>query len=238
MTLPDLGPLRSLVVEDKPINQRLVTAFLEDAGHMPTLAAGGRAALAVREQECFDLLLMDIQMPGMDGFATTAAIRAREATTGSRLPILAMTAHATPEDRDRCLTAGMDGYIAKPMRYEELIELVESSVRRERGSRPSAQPAGAGIGRDGVRPELARQFMDDARRLYAEMRHAMARQDGPALQSAAHSLCGTSGFFKVQAVHSLARQLESFGKAEDFGIAAERACQELADELDRLAEAG
>lgn len=228
------GPLRILVVEDNLFNQRLVAAFLEEGGHTPILAANGREALATLEGESFDLVLMDIEMPDMDGFQATAAIRAREASTGFHLPILAMTAHATREDRDRCLAAGMDGYIAKPMRYEELIELAERVAFRE--PRPAGPPPAAGIGRAGVRPELVRQFMDDAARLQAEIREAIARQDGAALQRAAHSLSGTAGFFKAQAVYDLARRLESLARAEDFGPGTERASRELAEALDRLTQ--
>lgn len=232
------GPLRILVVEDNFINQRLAQALLEEAGHTPVLAASGRAALAALERESFDIVLMDIEMPEMDGFQTTAAILRREETTGSHIPILAMTAHSTPEDRERCLAAGMDGHIAKPMRYEELIELVERAVRREPELRPAARPSGGGIGRAGVRPELVGQFIADAKRLHAEMRDAIARQDGAALQRAAHTLCGTAGFFKAQTVYDLARRLESLGKAGELGDSAGRALQELAGELALLATPG
>lgn len=224
------GPLHVLVVEDNSINQRVVRAFLVEAGHTPVLAASGHEALAALERESFDLILMDIQMPGMDGLQTAAAIRRREESTGSRLPILAMTAHASREDRDLCLAAGMDGYIAKPMRYEELIELVESSALRE----PEPRPPEAGIGRAGVRQELVGKFAADAERLHAEMRDAIARRDGAALQRAAHSLCGTAGFFQAQTVHDLARRLESLGEAGDFGDSTERAFLELGGELARL----
>ena len=228
------APLRILVIEDNFVNQCLVEAVLKDAGHAPVLADGGRDALAVLERETFDLVLMDIQMPEMDGFQTTAAIRAREESNGSRTPILAMTANAYPEDRERCLAAGMDGFISKPVRYEELIELVESLAlgdRKPRGAAPRPAP-----GRPGVRKELAGLFVADAQRLHAEMRDAIARRDGGALQRAAHTLRGTAGFFKALAVFDLARRLEELGKAEDFGAQTERASQELGEELAGLAE--
>jgi CheY-like chemotaxis protein/HPt (histidine-containing phosphotransfer) domain-containing protein len=225
--------LRILVVEDNLVNRRFVEAILEDAGHAPVLAAGGRDALALLERETFDVVLMDVQMPEMDGFETTAAIRVRDESNGSRTPILAMTANAYPEDRERCLAAGMDGYIAKPLRYEELIELVESLASGDPEPRRAAAPQPV-PGRAGVRQELAGHFVADAQRLHAEICEAIAQRDGGALQRAAHSLRGTAGFFKAQAVFDLARRLEDLGKAEDFGTRTERASQELGDELERL----
>ena len=90
-----------------------------------TVTANGREALAALDRENFDVVLMDVQMPEMDGFDATAAIRAREQDTGRHLPIIAMTAHAMQGDRERCLAAGMDGYIAKPIQARELIDLLE-----------------------------------------------------------------------------------------------------------------
>lgn len=218
-------------MEDNVVNQRLVVAFLEDAGHMPALAASGREALAVLESRSFDIVLMDIQMPDMDGFQVTATIRAREKATGFRQTIVALTAHATREDRERCLAAGMDAYLAKPVRYEELIQAIESSAARER----TPEPPQAGIGRPGLRKELTPLFLDDAARLQAEMREAIARRDGSALRQAAHNLRGTAGLFSAQAVFDLARRLEDLAKAEDFSDQTDRAAQELGEELARLA---
>jgi CheY-like chemotaxis protein len=107
--------LRVLLAEDNAVNQKIASRFLEKEGHHVTLASDGRQALAALDRENFDVVLMDVQMPEMDGFEATAAIRARERDTGKRLPIIAMTAHAMKGDRERCLAAGMDSYIAKPI---------------------------------------------------------------------------------------------------------------------------
>ena len=109
--------LRVLVAEDNPVNQRLAQHLLERRGHTPILAANGREALDLAMHDQFDLVLMDLQMPEMDGFETTASIRARERDARApRLPIIALTAHAMQGDRQRCLDADMDGYVAKPIK--------------------------------------------------------------------------------------------------------------------------
>ena len=123
-----VGPLRVLLAEDSLVNQKLAVALLEMHGHRVTVANHGREALAAMESEDFDLVLMDVQMPELDGLETTATIRAKERQTGAHVPILAMTAHALKGDRERCLAAGMDGYIAKPIHAKELFELIESML--------------------------------------------------------------------------------------------------------------
>jgi two-component system sensor histidine kinase/response regulator len=125
------------LAEDNAVNQKIACRVLEKQGHQVTIAPDGREALAALERENFDVVLMDVQMPEMDGFETTAAIRVRERDTGKRLPIIAMTAHAMQGDRERCLAAGMDGYIAKPIRVRELIELLEkfSAAAQEEAAR-------------------------------------------------------------------------------------------------------
>ena len=114
-----------LLVEDNPANQKLATYILEDRGHTVEIAGGGQEAVYLSEQNRYDVILMDVQMPGMDGLEATAAIRKRE-DGGSRVPIIAMTAHAMKGDRERCLEAGMDGYLSKPIDAHETIALVES----------------------------------------------------------------------------------------------------------------
>ena len=120
----ECAPLSILVAEDNVVSQKLVTALLKDRGHTVTVAATGCAVLDLVERRDFDLILMDIQMPEMDGLQATAEIRHREDRTGKRIPIVAMTAHAMAGDRERCLDSGMDGYIAKPIHPGELTALI------------------------------------------------------------------------------------------------------------------
>ena len=117
--------LRVLLAEDNTVNQKLATRLLEKHGHCVTVTSNGREALAALDRENFDAVLMDVQMPEMDGFEATAAIRAREQHTGKHLPIIAMTAHAMQGDRERCLAAGMDDYISKPIKIRELTDVLE-----------------------------------------------------------------------------------------------------------------
>jgi two-component system sensor histidine kinase/response regulator len=117
--------LRILLAEDNPVNQKVACKILEREGHTLTVAANGLEALRAMENGPFDLILMDIQMPLMDGYGATAAIRARGDAEGGRTPIVAMTAHARPEDHEKCLAAGMEGYLSKPIRRPELLEVVE-----------------------------------------------------------------------------------------------------------------
>ncbi|HEX6861883.1 MAG TPA: response regulator, partial [Thermoanaerobaculia bacterium] len=231
-------PLRILVAEDNPVNRRVVESVLDQRGHMPVLAGNGREAVAALERDAFDVVLMDIQMPEMDGFEATTAIRAREASPGSRgghVPILAMTAHALQGDRERCLAAGMDGYLAKPIHFDELIELVESSAPPKRLG-PGGGLAAAGLaGNASLLKELTGLFLADSSRLLAEIRDAVARQDGPGLKQAAHRLHGSAGYFTAHHTVELARDLEKLGEAGgDFGPRADQLCQELAEELDRV----
>jgi CheY-like chemotaxis protein len=119
------APLRILLAEDNAVNKHLAMRILQKQGHRVILAENGRKAVAELERQPVDLVLMDIQMPEMDGREATALIRERERGTGRHLPIIALTAHAMREDKQWCLAAGMDAYISKPLRARDLIELVE-----------------------------------------------------------------------------------------------------------------
>jgi CheY-like chemotaxis protein len=122
--------LRVLVAEDTPFNQRFVMRLMERWGHAAVLAPDGRQAVAEFSRGAFDVVLMDVQMPEMDGFQATAAIRAKELRTGRHLPVVAMTAHAMAGDREKCLLAGMDDYVAKPLKPVDLFQTLERAVER------------------------------------------------------------------------------------------------------------
>jgi PAS domain S-box-containing protein len=142
---PALAPLRILVVEDNPINQHLVAQLLHKAGHAVAVADDGQQALRAIAHGEFDVVLMDVQMPVMDGFEATAAIRRNEQASGRHLPIVALTAHAMQGDREKCLEAGMDGYISKPIQKQELFAAIAAATDVARGeATPShSQPASA-----------------------------------------------------------------------------------------------
>jgi len=130
--------LRILLAEDNAVNQRLASRLLEKRGHSVVVAGNGREALEVLERESFDLVFMDVQMPVMDGLEATAAIRKKEGASGIHLPVVALTAHAMKGDREKCLAGGMDGYLAKPIRPQELDEILKTYLAR-RAQAPEAQ---------------------------------------------------------------------------------------------------
>ena len=122
-----------LLAEDNAVNQRLATRLLEKRGHRVVVAVSGRETLELLEKEEFDLVLMDVQMPEMDGLETTASIRTKERGSEVHLPVIALTAHAMKGDEERCLAAGMDGYLSKPIRPQELDDILAKymALRKE-----------------------------------------------------------------------------------------------------------
>ncbi|HET8923308.1 MAG TPA: response regulator [Candidatus Acidoferrum sp.] len=126
--------LRVLVAEDNAVNQRLIVRLLEKRGHRVVVAGNGREAVEAQEKEKFDLILMDMQMPEMDGFEATAVIREKEKNGREHVAIVALTAHAMKGDREKCLAAGMDGYLAKPIRHQELDEMLYGCLARRSGA--------------------------------------------------------------------------------------------------------
>ena len=131
-TLPEFRrKYNILLAEDNPVNQKVAIHLLQKKGHRVTVVENGRQALEIIEKEKFDLVLMDVQMPEMDGFEATRQIRQREQSTGQHLPVVAMTAHAMKGDREKCLEAGMDDYVAKPLYPEELYRVIERAIARK-----------------------------------------------------------------------------------------------------------
>jgi signal transduction histidine kinase/CheY-like chemotaxis protein len=131
--------LRVLLVEDNAVNQRLAARLLEKRGHRVVVTANGLEALTALEKGGFDLVFMDVQMPEMDGFEATAAIRKQEKLSGKRQEVIALTAHAMKGDQERCLAAGMDGYLSKPIRAQELEAILEAYIARRKGTPHSKQ---------------------------------------------------------------------------------------------------
>jgi len=235
--------LRILLAEDNPINQKVAKGLLEGQGHTLALAATGRQALEILEQGDFDLVLMDVQMPQMYGLEATAAIRQREARTGLHIPIIAMTASAMKEDRERCLEAGMDGYLAKPIRAQELFQAIGERVTAIRAESPAPMPDEevfnrkeilAGLGGDlRLLREIAALFLETCPGLSAQISEAMSHGDGKALERVAHGLKGAALTLGAVTVSRAALGLELMGREGDLSRAAEAAVA-LEREIRRL----
>jgi signal transduction histidine kinase/DNA-binding response OmpR family regulator len=223
-------PLRVLLAEDSTVNRAVVVRRLQRWGHYVTAVGDGRAAVQAFEQEPFDLVLMDIQMPRMDGLAATAAIREREDRTGRHVPILALTAHALQGDRERVLNAGLDGHIAKPVRTHDLFEAVESAASAgPPGGPPRTTPAAADEREllDSFEDdrellhEAAGLFLEEGPRLLDDLRAAVERMDAAAVRRAAHTLEGGAANFAAggvcEAVRRLGRLAREGGLAEPGG---------------------
>lgn len=202
-------PLRVLLVEDNAVNQKLACLLLKKMKHRVTVAANGRAALQILKKKPFDLILMDIQMPVMGGLEATAVIRKDEEKTGRHIPIIAMTAHTMAGDRERTLQAGVDGYIAKPIRVDELVRAVE------RCAPPPLNHAALLEGVNGNRKlfgELVDVFVADTPKQLARIKRAIARQDAARLKDAAHALKGSVGNFDPGPTFEAVRKLEALGR--------------------------
>jgi PAS domain S-box-containing protein len=239
--------LRILVVEDNEFNQELAASLLKKWGHVTVLAGSGRAALAAWEREPFDLILMDVQMPDMDGFAATEAIRAKERATNTHVPIVALTAHAMKGDRERCLAAGMDAYACKPIRAGELFEVIARLFSSDReGARGTPCPEGppgavfdldtALAAIDGDREllrRLAQLFLGECPKMLGEIRDSVLRGDVAALERAAHKFTSSLGCFCAQRACQAALRLEELGSAGDVP-GSQQAWPELEEAVRRL----
>jgi two-component system sensor histidine kinase/response regulator len=254
-----LGPrtLRLLLAEDNAVNQRLAVSLLEKQGHRVVVVGNGREALAALDVGPFDAVLMDVQMPEMDGFEATAAIRARESATGAHTPIVAMTAHALKGDRERCLEAGMDAYVSKPLRPQELFDVLArlATMAAEGGPSPdgtetplAAFDMAAALERvDGdleLMKELAGLFLDECPQRMEDIRRAIGERDGPGLQRAAHYFKGSVGNFGARRAFEAAGRLEQAGRELDWSrvepdwVALEQAVVQLEPAFAEMVRAG
>ncbi|MEP7342769.1 MAG: response regulator, partial [Acidobacteriota bacterium] len=237
--------MRILLTEDNLVNQRLAIRLLEKQGHTVVAANNGREALAALEQARFDIVLMDVQMPEMDGFEATGQIREQEQLTGAHMPIIAMTAHAMKGDRERCLEAGMDAYISKPVQAAELFKLiadlgpaaaspVHSTTNGFHAEVFDQAEAMARVeGDQELLAELVDLFSGDCPRLLNDIRQAVASREGLGLARAAHALKGAASNFGATGVVAMAQRLEQMGQAEEL-IEAGAICTKLEAEVGRL----
>lgn len=231
-----------LVVEDNPVNQKVAVLQLTELGYAAHSAANGIEALDALERTRYSLVLMDCQMPEMDGFEATRLIRQRESLTGCHVPIIAMTAHAMAEDRYRCLSAGMDDYISKPVDRKRLERVLKqhaaattvqvlsveepdrgaggSSGGTESSSRPPAEVDVDALcrifGRDEA-AEILNTFVASTENLLSKMESAVAAGDEKTLQLAAHELKGSAGSVFAAPLAGLAQELEESCRSRDWG---------------------
>ena len=231
---PDSRPgqaLRILLAEDNVVNRNLMTKLLEQRGYEVAVANTGSSAVALFHNGCFDIVLMDVQMPDLDGLMATAAIRQREsAASGGHIPVIATTAHSSDEDRERCLAAGMDAVVLKPIQITELVKVIESfcmekdPVSTSPPSNPGESPAPGGqlldkdaaLSRVGGDEELLRElaslFLNDYPQTLEQLRTSVANQEAGAVERLAHGLKGSVSNFGANEVFVAARTLEESGR--------------------------
>jgi two-component system, sensor histidine kinase and response regulator len=227
--LPIIPARHVLLVDDHPVNQKVASCMLERMHHTVSVASNGSEALSMLEGQTVDLVLMDLQMPIMDGFAAIAAIRQREALSGGHLPVLALTAHAMRGDRERCLDAGFDGYLSKPVRQLELQEAINAlaGVRTQPAPHPPSQPASgliAGLlkicdGDEAFARELAESFLTSAPICIAGISDAVRAADPLRLATEAHGLKGISRTIGADELAHHSGQLEDLARNQDLALA-------------------
>ena len=238
--------LEILLAEDNVVNQLVAVRLLEKCGHKVTVADHGGEALAAMAKKRFDLVLMDVQMPEMDGFEATRRIREIEEGTGYRTPIVAMTAHAMAGDRERCLAGGMDDYLTKPVQRGELFRVLKWIETHEPQAAVAAQKCAASLlsynraaamerlGDDEeLFAEVAGLFRIDGPKLLNEIRAAIASGDAATVKRSAHGLKGAAGYVGGSFTVSAARRLELIGTEGELSSAPEAFCA-LETEVHRL----
>ncbi len=243
--------LRILLAEDNPVNQRVAMHILQKGEHSVLAVENGRGAVEALAREEFDVVLMDVQMPEMDGFEATNVIRTGEQITGRHVPIIAMTAHAMQGDRERCLEAGMDDYLSKPVRAAELLGLVQKHGAQSTANTVSqivSAVAGERLvfdrqmalerinGEEQLLDEVIQLFLNDAPSRLAEVRASLELGDPKRLQIAAHSLKGAAGYVGADRTAAQALKLEELGQKGDLTPAINE-FRQLEQEIEQLRQA-
>ncbi len=241
--------LRILLADDNLVNQKLAVRLLEKRGHNVFVAGNGLEAVDAWKRELFDLALMDVQMPEMGGFEATALIREQEKATGLHLPIIAMTAHAMKGDRERCLQAGMDAYVSKPLDSQKLFETMDRLLQVTADQTPCAAQQSPATGAfdqaaaldqvDGdaeLFKEIARVFLVESEKLLGEIRQAVEDRNAAILERAAHKLKGSIGIFCAADALQAAQTLENMGRTGELDNVG-ASCEKLTGEMARLTSA-
>jgi CheY-like chemotaxis protein/HPt (histidine-containing phosphotransfer) domain-containing protein len=239
--------LRILLAEDNRTNQEVAVGLLTKFGHSVVIANDGNDALSAFDREAFDMVFMDVQMPRMDGFEATAAIRAKELKTGTHIPIIAMTAHTMKGDREKCLAAGMDGYVSKPVDGRALLQAISGAALQVAPTEPASEPSSVNPAPLVNQEELMRRldgnldlmrivvssFLADAPKSLGDIYSAVESNNAEDLYRLAHRLKGAVGNFSSEDANRAALRLETIAKERDLSGAGE-AYRELAGVIERL----
>jgi CheY-like chemotaxis protein len=247
------GRARVLVAEDNPANQKVAAKLLESLGYRVDVACDGLEVLEALSQARYEAVLMDVQMPGMDGCEATAEVRKREQGKDRRLPIIAMTADALQDDREKALQAGMDDYLPKPVNAEELGTVLRRWIS-ERGASfsppgevepgedaggvenyldPDALAGLRELGGSEMLSELAQMFFDDTNSSVAALREALERGDAPGVERIAHTLKGSSGNMGARRMSVFCAELQEIGASGDLARAP-KLLERLEEEFGRI----
>ena len=249
---------RILLAEDNAAAQLITRKRLENQGHEVRVAGNGFEALQILQEDRFDLILMDVEMPGMNGLEATRVIRKMEADSGEHIPIIAITAYAMKEDREQCLEAGMDNYISKPVNYQDLYHEIKSLLHPEQeGASPqqesvslqqeSVSPAESPLppvdlitaldvtgGDSELLEEAVTLFLEeDYPRQLKELKEGIEHRDAPAVKASAHGIKGAVNSFGGHAAGAIALQLQEMGRDANFD-SVETALEELEAEITRF----
>jgi len=234
------GEVRILLAEDNHVNQVVASRLLANLGYSLVIANNGREAIDLLQQQTFDLVLMDVQMPEMDGISATKRIREYEKSTHAHIPIIAMTAHVMKEDRMRCLAAGMDGYVTKPINSEEVEAAIltaleepsktrkDTSVVQDKGQLREAREVRWNIsktleqlgGDEALLQEVLDIFLDEAPKHLAGLRLAVAQGIAKTVETSAHTLKGELGYLGLPEISRTAAEIESMGRSNNIPGAA------------------